>query len=75
MLEDFGIIVKPPETSPHVANFATIHLEDQDYYNYCPATFCGDGRSHDADYLCKSIGSNCIDMASSLFEVGGVTHK
>jgi hypothetical protein len=27
-----------------------------------PATFCGGRRSHDADYLSKSIGSDCIDM-------------
>ena len=26
------------------------------------ATFCDDRRSHDADYLSKSIGSDCIDM-------------
>jgi hypothetical protein len=27
-----------------------------------PATYCGDWRSHDADYLSKSIGSDCINM-------------
>jgi hypothetical protein len=42
-----------------VAKFSTIHW---DYYNYCPATFCGDRRSRDADHLSKSIGSDCIDM-------------
>ena len=62
MLEDLGIIVKRLRHDYTWPNFRRSIRKLRTTTIIAPATFCVDRRSHDADYLSKSIGSDCINM-------------